>query len=1115
MAKEGNIVIRGAKVNNLKDITVAIPRNKFVVVTGISGSGKSSLAFDTLFAEGQRRFAESLSSYARQFLGRMSKPDVESIDGIPPAIAIEQKVNVKNPRSTVATTTEIYDYLRILFARIGRTYSPVSGREVKCNSVNDVMACILQGDSRTVYLLSPLGWNERADKVELMLRLKEEGYSRFWADGMILRIEEVMRRADTGEYPDNLLLLVDRIRLPWMKGFLPYNDDGTPWPQADWEDLQTRLRASIDTAFREGDGRLIVRKEPAPSAVPQVQSAAFGGDEPTSYLAKNAPQAPQVQSASFGGDEPTSYLAKNAPQALQVQSAAFGEDEPTSYLVKNAPQELQVQSAAPGGDEPTPSLAPQVQSAALGGDELTPSLAPQVQSAAPGGDEPAPSVAPQVQEGGKEAASGKGIRREERSAGSETEPGVTEFSNRFELDGMTFREPDEYLFSFNSPLGACPVCGGLGKIIGVSEDLVVPDKTKSIYDGAVACWRGEKMGWFKDHLVKVADRYGIRVFEPYCNLTQQEKDTLWEGRSVEGDENSIVGINEFFSWVEANRYKIQYKYMLSRFSGRTTCHACHGSRLRKEALYVKIGGRSIAELLDMNVDELLDFFKNLRLTEYEEGIARKAIEEVTSRLRYIRDVGLSYLTLSRACNTLSGGESQRINLVTALGSSLVGSMYILDEPSIGLHPRDTDRLVAVLRRLRDIGNTVVVVEHDEEIIRSADRVIDMGPGAGVGGGEIVFQGRTGPGIPAAVMKRSLTLQYLTGKRGRYERAKHPWTYSITVEGAREHNLKNIDVRFPLGVLTVVSGVSGSGKSSLVGDILYPALYRRINETGDLPGIFSRLSGSVDRVTRVEYVDQNPIGKSSRSNAVTYLKIYDDIRKLLADQQYAKINGYTPSFFSFNQDGGRCPECQGEGFVKIGMQFMADVTMVCEACGGKRFKPDILEVRYRGRNIDDILNMSVGEAIAFFGAQKEELPRQIARRLQPLVDVGLSYIKLGQSSSTLSGGESQRIKLAYFLSMSEESARREKILFLFDEPTTGLHFYDVEKLLKAFDVLIAKGHTVIVVEHNLDVIRAADWVIDLGPDAGDRGGEVVFAGTPEGLAAEGKSWTAKYLKDIHA
>ncbi len=943
MAEQGNIVIKGARVNNLKDITVEIPRGKFVVVTGISGSGKSSLAFDTLFAEGQRRFAESLSSYARQFLGRMTKPDVDSIDGIPPAIAIEQKVNTRNPRSTVATTTEIFDYLRIIFARIGRTYSPVSGREVKCHSANDVMESILSGDCRTVYILADLGWDGREDKVELMLRLKEEGYSRFFGNDGMVRIEEIMKLAEGGEYPEGLMLLVDRVKMP----------EAGESTKEEWDDLLTRLRNSVDTAFREGNGNLVLKK-----------------------------------------------------------------------------------------------------------DDVT-----------------------------------------------------EEYSNKFEMDGITFREPDEYLFSFNSPLGACPECGGLGKIIGISEDLVVPDKSLSIYDGAIACWKGEKMGWFKDHLVRVADRYGIRIFEPYCNLTEEEKAVIWDGHSVEGDEDSIIGINEFFKWVESNRYKIQYKYMLSRFSGRTTCHSCHGTRLRKEALYVKVGGRSIAELLDMDVDSLLDFFTNLKLSKYDRDIAGKAVEEIVSRLRYIQDVGLSYLTLSRPCNTLSGGESQRINLVTALGSSLVGSLYILDEPSIGLHPRDTDRLISVLRNLRDIGNTVVVVEHDEEIIRAADMLIDMGPKAGVDGGRIVFQGSIGSGNQDGT--ESLTLQYLSGERQRYVRQKRSWTYSITVEGAMEHNLKDIDVKFPLGVLTAVSGVSGSGKSSLVGDILYPALYRRINQTGDLPGVFRKLSGNLDRVTRVEYVDQNPIGKSSRSNAVTYLKVYDDIRKLFSEQQYAKINGYTPSYFSFNQDGGRCPECQGDGFVRIPMQFMADVTMVCEACGGKRFKPDILEVRYKGKNIDDILNMSVEEAIAFFGAQEDNLARQVAHRLQPLVDVGLSYIKLGQSSSTLSGGESQRIKLAYFLALSEDSdsVRRERILFLFDEPTTGLHFYDVEKLLKAFDVLLSKGHTVIVVEHNLDVIKAADWVIDLGPEAGDAGGEVVFSGRPEDLIAEGSTYTAEYLRKV--
>ena len=940
MTEEGNIIVRRARVNNLKDVTVEIPRGKFVVITGISGSGKSSLAFDTLFAEGQRRFAESLSSYARQFLGRMSKPDVELIEGIPPAIAIEQKVNTRNPRSTVATSTEIFDYLRMIFARIGRTYSPVSGEEVKCHTVSDVMNFILEGESSAVYILSELGWNERDDKVELMLRLKEEGYSRFFTD-RVVRIEEMMQRAESGDYPSEMYLLIDRLRLD---------------RQTDMDDLHTRIHSSVETAFEKGAGVLYVRKE----------------------------------------------------------------------------------------------------------------------------------------------NDGSVVRKQ--------------FINRFEADGMKFEKPDEYLFSFNSPLGACPVCGGLGQIIGISEDLVVPDKSKSIYDGAIACWRGDKMGWFKDHLVRNSARYGIPIFEPYCNLSQEVKDLIWKGYAADTEDDSIIGLNEFFKWVEANRYKIQYKYMLSRYSGRTVCQECGGSRLRKEALYVKVGGRNIHELLCMNVDQLLDFFENIQITDSERSIAAKAIDEIVSRLKCIKDVGLSYLTLNRTSNTLSGGESQRINLVTALGSSLVGSLYILDEPSIGLHPRDTEKLISVLKRLRDIGNTVVVVEHDEEIMKAADLLIDIGPRAGINGGEIVFEGRLTDKPDAAVLDRSLTFQYLGGHRKRYERKKRNWSYSITIEGAMQHNLKDINVSFPLGVLTVVTGVSGSGKSSLVGDILFPALYRHINQAGAAPGTFRGMSGNLDRISQVEYVDQNPIGKSSRSNAVTYLKVYDDIRKLLSEQQYARINGYTPSHFSFNMDGGRCPECQGEGFVRIGMQFMADVTMVCESCGGRRFKPDILEVRYREKNIDDILNMSVEEAIAFFSSQTDPLALKIAERLQPLVDVGLSYIKLGQSSSTLSGGESQRIKLAYFLSMSEESSKgkNRNILFIFDEPTTGLHFYDVEKLLKSFDALLSRGHTIIVVEHNPDVMRAADWIIDLGPEAGDAGGNLVFAGLPEDLAACKESYTAGYI-----
>lgn len=930
---EGNIKIKGARVNNLKNLTLEIPRGKFVVVTGVSGSGKSSLVFDTLFAEGQRRFSESLSSYARQFLGRMSKPDVDTIDGIPPAISIEQKVATRNPRSTVATVTEIYDYLRLVFARVGHTFSPVSGREVHRDTASDVLEHIFSLKEGSCFILADLGWDSREDKVELMLRLKEEGYSRLYADGAPVRIDEVLKM--DGAYPSGAMLLIDRVRLA-------SSDDGG--------ELRTRLLSSVSDAFSRGDGRMRV-----------------------------------------------------------------------------------------------------------------------------------------VAEGG----------------------GSRDFCTRFELDGISFRVPDEYLFSFNSPLGACPVCGGLGKTTGVSEDLVVPDKSLSLYDGAIACWRGEKMGWFRDRLIRVADRYGIPIFEPYCNLSRKVRDTIWNSRSVEGDEDSLVGIGEFFEWVETQKYKIQYKYMLSRFSGRAVCHSCGGSRLRKEALWVKVGGKNIAEVLSMNAGEALEFFTSLELSGQERTIVAEPLSEITSRLECIRDVGLSYLTLDRACNTLSGGESQRVSLVSALGSSLVGSMYILDEPSIGLHPRDTERLISVLRRLRDIGNTVIVVEHDEEIMRAADILIDMGPLAGGGGGEIVYMGDPAQTPPPSALDRSLTLQYLYGSRSRYRRERRGWQYSITVKGAMEHNLKDIDVRFPLGALTVVTGVSGSGKSSLVGDILYPALCRRFDCGEERPGAFRGLDGNLDRITRVEYIDQNPIGRSSRSNAVTYLKAYDDIRRLLAGQQAAKINGFGANYFSFNTDGGRCPECQGEGVVRIGMQFMADVEMVCESCGGKRFKSEVLDVRYRGKNVDDILNMSVDEAVEFFSGGTEDAARSAAERLKPLQDVGLGYIKLGQSSSSLSGGESQRIKLAYFLSLGRGGRSRDRIMFIFDEPTTGLHFYDVEKLLRAFDALLAAGHSLVVVEHNPDVIRAADWALDLGPDAGSGGGRLVFEGTPEDLR-KADTFTARYI-----
>ena len=959
------MLIKGARVNNLKNVTLEIPRGRLVVVTGISGSGKSSLAFDTLFAEGQRRFAESLSSYARQFLGRMTKPDVDGIEDIPPAIAIEQKVNIKNPRSTVATTTEVYDYLRLIFARIGRTYSPVSGREVRKDSPADVIAYLESQPEGTVrYILADLNWKARTDRTELLLQLKEDGYNRLWADGKPAKIEDVLQSKE----PEDAWLLIDRFR--------------------DLSD-RDRVLASISDAFSRGNGLVRIVSE----------------------AAREAEVLPPATRATLG-----------------------------------------------------------------------------------------------TVRGGTMSEANGGVERSETVVGGSTS---ADFSSRFELDGIKFQEPDDYLFSFNSPLGACPVCGGLGKIIGISEDLVVPDKTKSIYDGAIACWRGDKMGWFKDHLVQLAPQYGIDAFKPYCELSEREKDIIWNTRSKGYDDlSSIVGINEFFEWVETQRYKIQYKFMLSRFSGRTTCHECKGTRLRKEALWVKVGGKNIAELLAMNVRELLDFMQNLQLTDSEAAVASEPRDEIISRLRCIDDVGLGYLTLNRACNTLSGGESQRINLVTAIGSSLVGSMYILDEPSIGLHPRDTERLIKVLKRLRDLGNTVIVVEHDEEIIRAADWLVDMGPRAGEFGGRVIFEGYPG-NYSNAQLEESLTLQYLDGRRHRYVRTRRPWEYSITVEGAHEHNLKDIDVRIPLGVLTVVTGVSGSGKSSLVGDILYPALQRRLTDSGDLPGVFRGLSGNLDRINRVEYVDQNPIGRSSRSNAVTYLKAYDPIRELLAQQQYAKINGFGPNYFSFNQEGGRCPECQGDGVVKIEMQFMADVTMVCDECGGKRFKPDVLEVRYRGKNIDDILNMSVKQASDFFAEGEEPEAQEVVEKLQPLLDVGLGYIRLGQSSSTLSGGESQRIKLAYFLSLSRRNKKAERILFIFDEPTTGLHFYDVEKLLKSFDALLAAGHSLVVVEHNPDVIRSADWIIDLGPDAGDEGGQIVFEGTPEQLKSA-STFTAKYM-----
>ena len=920
------IHIRGARVNNLQNIDLDIPLGKLVVISGISGSGKSSLAFDTLFAEGQRRFAESLSSFARQFLGRMSKPDVDLISGIPPAIAIEQKVNTRNPRSTVGTNTEIYDHQRLLFARIGKTYSPVSGREVRCDTARNVVDYLTAlPEGSTALLLADIRWQE-GSRTEKILSLKEEGYSRLaTCDGRIAKMDEALQHME--DFQDEWMLLVDRLTV------------------ARDEDTVSRALDSAQTAFAQGGGYLCVWNEQA------------------------------------------------------------------------------------------------------------------------------------------------GVRR---------------FSNLFEADGMRFEEPSEHLFSYNSPLGACPVCGGYGKTIGIDEALVVPDPTLSVYQGAIACWRGEMMKQLNDELVMNAYKFDFPIHKPYIELTSEQKETLWRGNEF------FTGIDPFFKWVESQRYKIQYKYMLSRYSGKTTCHACGGSRLRPEALYVKVGGRNIHELMTMPISELVRFFDQLELDAYDRTIAERPLREIRSRLGYIESVGLGYLTLSRPSNTLSGGESQRINPVSSLGNNLVGSMYILDEPSIGLHERDTQRLIGVLQRLRDLGNTVIVVEHDRHIIDAADQLIDIGPYAGSNGGRVVFQGTIAEGIASGA--RSLTLDYLSGRRSIPVPArKRSWKYAIEVAGARENNLKNIDVKFPLRCLTVVTGVSGSGKSSLVGDILYPAVYRQLNQIGSKPGIYRELRGDLNKIASIEYIDQNPIGKSTRSNPVTYLKVYDDIRKLFADQPYARMNGYGHSHFSFNIDGGRCPECLGEGVIHIPMQFMADVEMVCEACGGRRFQSDILEVKYQGKNISDVLDMRVEEAIAFFRAQPEPLARRIAERLQPLVDVGLSYLQLGQNSSSLSGGESQRIKLASFLGKDFEA--KGSILFIFDEPTTGLHFHDIEKLLAAFAALVDRGHSIVVVEHNLDVIRAADWVIDLGPDAGEAGGQVVFEGTPEELAQAGTFTGAALREDM--
>ena len=921
---ENSIYIKGARVHNLRNIEVEIPHNKLVVVTGLSGSGKSTLAFDTIFAEGQRRYVESLSAYARQFLGKINKPDVDIITGIAPAIAIEQKVNTRNPRSTVGTTTEIYDYLKLLFARAGHTFSPVSGQEVRCFSVDDVAARILARDGQRVVIGAPLALGEGQGIIEKLTLLLSEGLMRVYTGGEVRLIEDVLPGIGPDTRADEIRIVVDRMRV------------------ATDEDSQTRIRDSVARAF------------------------------------------------SYGG----------------------------------------------------------------GICEIV------------------------------------------------TDEGVREFSSRFEADGIEFERPSEHLFSFNNPLGACPRCEGYGKVIGIDEDLVIPDKSKTIYEDAVACWRGETMRKWKQQLVENASKFGFPIHTPFHKLTPEQKRLLWRGNEY------FHGLDEFFEYIDSERRKIQFRVMKARYTGKTSCPECGGSRLRKEALYVRVGGKTIADLVAMPVDSLIAFFAGLELDEHDTKTASRILVEIRNRLQYLADVGLGYLTLDRLSSTLSGGESQRINLSTSLGSNLTGSLYILDEPSIGLHPRDTNRLIGVLKQLRDLGNTVIVVEHEEEVIRAADWIVDIGPKAGYNGGEVVFSGT----LPQLLKsKKSLTADYLTGRREiAVPATARGWSNSITVKGARENNLRNVDMRIPLGVMTCITGVSGSGKSSLAKGILYPALRRLLYDTGVKPGDFDSLTGDVQLLKSVEMVDQNPIGKSSRSNPVTYIKAYDEIRKLFSDQPYAQHNGLGASAFSFNIAGGRCEECQGEGMIKVSMQFMADVELVCEACGGRRFRDEVLEVKYRGKSIYDVLEMTVDDAIAFFGeeSKKNATCRRIVERLQPLQDVGLGYIKLGQSSSTLSGGESQRVKLASFL--TKDSAQGG-VMFIFDEPTTGLHFHDISKLLAAFNALIQRGHTIVVVEHNMDIIKCADWIVDLGPEAGTAGGRVVFEGTPRELEKCTESHTGKFLR----
>ena len=922
---QNHIYIKGAKVHNLKALDVIIPKNKLVVITGLSGSGKSSLAFDTLYADGQRRYVESLSSYARQFLGRMSKPEVDYIKGIAPAIAIEQKVNTRNPRSTVGTSTEIYEYLKLLFARIGTTYSPVSGKMVKRQTVSDVVDYVLaQKRDSSVLIYAPLQVKEnRSIKDELSILL-QQGFSRIKIKDDIIRIEKALENIPKVK---KIFVVIDRIILNGID-----------------QDVSSRIADSAETAFFEGNGVCFVESE------------------------------------------------------------------------------------------------------------------------------------------------AEGIKKTEK------------FSNKFEADGIGFEEPSVNLFSFNNPYGACKRCEGFGSIIGIDEDLVIPNRNLSVYEEAIACWKGEKMSEWKDQLIRSAYKFDFPVHKPVYELTEEQYNLLWTGNDY------FYGLNDFFKFVEEQSYKIQYRVMLSRYRGKTVCPECRGTRLRKDANYVKINGKSISDVILMPVEKAAIFFKELKLSDFEKEVAKRLLTEIENRLQYLIDVGLGYLTLNRLSNSLSGGESQRINLATSLGSSLVGSLYILDEPSIGLHPRDTHRLIKVLKQLRDTGNTVIVVEHEEEIIKAADEVIDIGPGAGIHGGELIFQGTYDELIKD---NNSLTGKYLNGSmRIELPPRRRKMKDFIEISGARENNLKGFSVKFPLNILTVVTGVSGSGKTSLVKNILYPALKKMHGGYGQRTGKFDKISGDYNRISNVEMVDQNPIGRSSRSNPATYVKAYDDIRMLFAAQKLSKIRGYKPGYFSFNIEGGRCEECEGEGVVKIEMQFMADIYLTCEACGGKRFKDEVLEIKYREKNINDILNMTINEAIDFFAAGMDSTTEaRIVSKLKPLQDVGLGYLGLGQSSSTLSGGEAQRVKLAYFLS---KGATDSPTLFIFDEPTTGLHFHDISKLLKAFDALIEKGHTIIVIEHNSEVIKCADHIIDLGPEGGDKGGNIVFEGTPEDIVKINNSYTGRFL-----